>query len=139
MVRYASWLEASAPMISYRAVADLVPPFLGRVGFTIVVLLASPPTVAGRDSGRAKAVAVYAPRPQLTDVALKKRLAGSGLFLSHVRPDGSVSRVDVLRSTGHPELDTVVVSAFKKWRFTPGTVKEVRTPVTFTGRYLPPR
>jgi TonB family protein len=122
-------------MISYRAVADLGAHFLRRVGFIIVVVLASALTVAGKDSDRAKAVALYAPRPHLPDVALKKRLAGSGLFLFRVRPGGSVSRVDVLRSTGHVELDIAVVSAFKKWRFKPGTVKEVRTPVTFTGNY----
>jgi TonB family protein len=126
-------------MISYWKVANLASLFLGRAGVIIAAILASALTVAGEESGRATAVALYAPRPQLPDVALKKRLAGRGLFLSHVRPDGRVSRVDVLRSTGHAELDNAVVSAFKRWRFTPGTVKEVRTPVTFTGRYAPPR
>src|SRR5687768_688615 len=86
-----------------------------------------------KDLKQGRAVAVYAPPPQLSDVARTKRLAGSGLFLSQVRPDGSVSRVDVLRSTGHAELDSCVIAAFSKWRFKPGTVAEVRTPVNFTG------
>jgi len=96
-------------------------------------------TTTGKDSTRAKAVAVYAPPPQLPDIARAKRMAGSGLYLSHVRPDGSVARVDVLRSTGHLELDSAVVSAFLKWRFKPGTMSEIRTPVNFTGNYTPRR
>ena len=108
-----------------------------RICAAIVVL--SVPWAAGKDTTRAKAVAVYAPPPQPPDVARVKRLSGSGVFLSHVCPDGSVSRVDVLRSTGHRVLDTAVVAAFSKWRFKPGTMSEIRTPVSFTGNYTPPR
>jgi hypothetical protein len=32
-------------------------------------------------------------------------------------------------------LDDCVITAFSKWRFRPGTVSEVRTPVNFTGNY----
>ena len=103
--------------------------FLCMIG----ILTASQPA-AGKDSSSAKAVAVYAPRSHLPDVVLRERLAGTGFFLSLVRPDGSLSRVEVLRSMGHTELDIAVVSAFKKWRFKPGTVKAVRTPVNFTGK-----
>ena len=101
----------------------------------IALVFSSVNAAAGKDATRAKAFAVYAPPPQVPDIARAKRMAGSGLFLSRVRPDGSVSRVDVLRSTGHAELDSAVVSAFSKWRFKPGTVSEVRTPVNFTGNY----
>jgi TonB family protein len=104
-----------------------------------VAVLSSVHESVAKDSKREKAFAVYAPPPQVPDIARAKRLAGSGLFLFHVRRDGSVSRVDVLRSTGHRVLDTAVVSAFSKWRFKPGTVSEVRTPVNFTGNYTPRR
>jgi TonB family protein len=103
------------------------------------ITIASTQWAAGKDTTRGKAVALYAPRPQLPEVARVKRLAGSGVFLSHVRPDGTVSRVDVFRSTGHRVLDTAVVAAFSKWRFKPGTMSEIRTPVNFTGNYTPPR
>ena len=103
------------------------------------VVASSVPCAVAKETTGGKAVAVYAPRPQLPEVARVKRLAGSGVYLSHVRPDGSVSRVDVLRSTGHKVLDDAVVAAFSKWRFRPGTMSEIRTPVNFTGHYTPPQ
>src|SRR5947199_10640624 len=35
-------------------------------------------------------------------------------------------------SAGNPILDKSAVSAFRKWRFKPGTVSKVRTPVEFS-------
>ncbi len=84
-------------------------------------------------------MALYAPPPRLPEVARAKRLAGAGVFVFHVRPDGNVSRVEVIQSTGHRVLDTAVVEAFSKWRFQPDTVSKVRTPVNFTGNYTTPR
>jgi TonB family protein len=52
-----------------------------------------------------------------------------------VRPDGTVSRAEMRRSTGHSILDKACVDAFSKWRFVPGTLKEIKMPVTFTGNY----
>ena len=112
------------------------PAFRVRLARTLIVALLSVTQMAqARDAKSTKATALYAPPPQLPEVAMIRRYAGSGLFLSRVRPDGTVSRVEVLRSTGHRELDDCVIAAFSKWRFRPGTMSEVRTPVNFTGNY----
>jgi TonB family protein len=57
-------------------------------------------------------------------------IGGKGTFLLHTRPDGTVSAVDTLISTGNAELDTAAKSALMKWRFRPGPTK-VKVPITF--------
>lgn len=58
-----------------------------------------------------------------------------GVFLLSVRPDGTVSNVEKLHTTGQRFLDRDVTKAFLKWRFRPGSVKEVRVPAYFTVRW----
>jgi TonB family protein len=36
------------------------------------------------------------------------------------------------QSIGNPILDNAATSAFRQWRFKPGTVSKVRIPITFT-------
>jgi len=45
---------------------------------------------------------------------------------------GSVSDATMAQSIGNPILDSAAVSAFKQWRFRPGTVSKVKIPITFT-------
>lgn len=54
-----------------------------------------------------------------------------GVFLLSVRPDGTVSNVEKLHTTGQSFLDRDVMKAFARWRFRPGSVKEVRVPAHF--------
>lgn len=79
--------------------------------------------------------ALHTPRPQLPKIAYSKHLRGDGYFDMHVRPDGTVSRVDVVQSTGQKVLDDATVAALIKWRFEPGKTKKVRMPITYTGYY----
>ena len=109
--------------------------FIMRVCICLVIAWVPLHALDAKDSKYPKAAAIYAPRPSVPERALREFWSGSGLFLFNVRPDGTVSRVDVLRSTGHNELDAAVVAAFSKWRFRPHTVRKVRIPVTFTGNY----
>jgi TonB family protein len=44
---------------------------------------------------------------------------------------GTVTDVLMEQSTGSLILDHAALVAFKRWRFKPGTVSGVRTPVTF--------
>jgi TonB family protein len=53
----------------------------------------------------------------------------------YVRPDGTVSHVEVAKSTGQALLDQASIEAFSRWRFKPVTVKKVRIPITYTGNY----
>jgi TonB family protein len=72
---------------------------------------------------------LYAPRPEYSYEARSKHLEGRGSYIMHVRRDGSVSRVEVVRSTGHMILDHAVVRALRQWRFKPGVFTALATPV----------
>jgi TonB family protein len=57
---------------------------------------------------------------------------GLGVYLLNVRSDGTVSSVETLRPQGHVQMDSATVAAFAKWRFRPGSVKEVRVPAYYS-------
>ena len=81
----------------------------------------------------AKAVAVSAPRPEYPYEARRSKITGSGVCVMTVDPgSGAVTSADMAQSTGNPILDNAATSAFRRWRFKPGTVSRVRTPITFT-------
>jgi TonB family protein len=82
---------------------------------------------------RAKDVVIYAPKPDYPLAARSRRLEGSGIFLLHLRLDGTVQSVEVFKSTGHSELDDSAIAAFSRWRFHPGPTK-VKIPLAFTMR-----
>ena len=82
---------------------------------------------------RAKALALYAPRPQYPYEARSRHITGSGVITMHVDPgSGNVTSAEVTQSIGSPILDSAAVSAFRQWRFRPGTASSVRAPITFT-------
>ena len=79
-----------------------------------------------------KHYALYAPRPEYPLIARKCHWTGSGVFACHIRLDGTVASVDVLRSTGHQMLDQAALTAFRQWRFPPeDKMKLVRIPINF--------
>jgi len=81
----------------------------------------------------AKAVAVSAPRPEYPYEARRSKVTGSGVCVMTVDPgSGAVTSATMAQSTGSPILDNAATSAFRRWRFKPGTVSKVRTPITFT-------
>ena len=81
----------------------------------------------------AKALATYAPRPQYPYEARSRRITGSGVCVVTVDPgSGSVTGASMAQSIGNPILDNAATSAFRQWRFKPGTVSKVRIPITFT-------
>jgi TonB family protein len=81
----------------------------------------------------AKAVAVSAPRPEYPYEARRTKTTGSGVCVMSVDTgSGAVTSAEMAQSTGSPILDNAATSAFRRWRFKPGTVSKVRTPITFT-------
>jgi TonB family protein len=57
---------------------------------------------------------------------------GSGLFRILVDlKTGSVVKVITIKSTGFPALDNSAVDSFRRWRWKPGTWKEIDLPITF--------
>jgi TonB family protein len=82
---------------------------------------------------RAKALAINSPRPQYPYEARSRRITGSGVCVVTVDPgSGSVTGASMTQSIGNPILDNAALSAFREWRFRPGTVSSVRIPITFT-------
>jgi TonB family protein len=78
-------------------------------------------------------VAEYAPYPKYPDVARWSRWAGNGMFRCHVRPDGTVLSVEVLKSTGYV-LDQAAIAALRQWHFKVSGGHLVRVPVKFAMR-----
>lgn len=80
----------------------------------------------------AKVYALYAPRPVYPYEARRRGLTGSGVAVLNVDPaTGSVTSVSMAVSIGDPILDNATISAFRAWRFKPGTISTVRTPITY--------
>jgi periplasmic protein TonB len=96
--------------------------------------VAGPPRPPGMMSAsQAKASAISAPRPEYPYEARSRHITGSGVCLVTVDTgSGSVTDATMAQSIGNPILDNSAVSAFKRWRFKPGTVARVRIPITFT-------
>ncbi len=81
----------------------------------------------------AKALAIFAPKPDYPIEARNFYITGSGVCILTVDPrSGNVTNATMALSTASPILDNSTVSAFKRWRFKPGTVTKVKVPITFT-------
>jgi TonB family protein len=99
------------------------------IRFTMDRATSPPATIAPRD-------ALYTPSPVYPTEARSKHLAGIGTVLVDVHPtSGYVTAARMLQSTGYRILDEAALSAFRQWRFRPGTVSRVRIPI----RFLVPR
>jgi TonB family protein len=81
----------------------------------------------------AKALAVYNPRPPYPYEARAHKIMGSGVCVVTVDPgSGAVTDATMTQSIGSPILDNATTTAFRQWRFRPGTVSKVRIPITYT-------
>jgi TonB family protein len=80
----------------------------------------------------AQSMAMSAPLPEYPYEAKRRNLAGSGVCRVTVDPTtGTVTNATMFQSTGSPLLDKLTVQTFKSWRFKPGTVSEVRVPISY--------
>jgi TonB family protein len=103
--------------------------------FTLVTAsgaFASDPDIGAASGPEGKRV-IYAPRPDYPLEARQQHLTGSGLLILHInRETGTVSSIDVKKSTGHKILDDSAVRCFLRWRFTPGKYSIVKVPIRYT-------
>ena len=92
------------------------------------------PQVAGMVSAAgAKAAAIFAPKPEYPYEARARRLMGSGVCVVTVdSATGNVTDATMAQSIGNPILDNSALSAFRRWRFKPGSVARAKIPVTYT-------
>jgi TonB family protein len=81
----------------------------------------------------AKALAISAPRPVYPYEARSRHITGSGVCVVTVDVgSGSVTDATMAVSIGNTLLDNAATSAFRNWRFKPGSVSKVKIPITFT-------
>jgi TonB family protein len=59
---------------------------------------------------------------------------GSGIFRMYVNEQGIATKIGVMKSTGHTELDIAAAAGLIQWRAKLGRRREVDMPVTFTMR-----
>jgi periplasmic protein TonB len=75
-------------------------------------------------SGVTTPVPIFQPTPQYTSDAMRARVQGIAVVSCVVRPDGTVTDVDVVRSLDSSfGLDEEAIKAAKRWRFKPGTLR----------------
>jgi TonB family protein len=80
----------------------------------------------------AKAFAITAPRPDYPYEARSRHLTGTGVAVISVdSSSGMAIDAAMEQSIGNPILDNSAISAFRRWRFKPGTPPRVRIPITF--------
>ena len=82
----------------------------------------------------AKAIAIYAPKPEYPYEARSRHVTGSGVaVLSVDTASGNVTDASMAQSIGNPILDNSTVSTFRRWRFAPGKcAPKVKVPITYT-------
>jgi TonB family protein len=75
---------------------------------------------------------IAAAAPQYPVEARLRHVQGTGFFRIFIDvKTGAVTQVATLRSTGYVSLDTAAIAALRRWRWKPGTWKEVDVPVAF--------
>jgi TonB family protein len=80
----------------------------------------------------AQSMAINAPLPDYTYEMKRRSLSGNGTCLVTIDPaTGTVTKATMFQSTGSPLLDKITMQTFKSWRFKPGTVSQVRIPISY--------
>jgi len=93
---------------------------------------AAQPIVGMMSLSAAKAVAVSTPIPEYPYQARRAHITRSGVCLMTVdTASGNVTSAVMDQSTGNGILDKVTTDAFRKWRFKPGTVSQIRVPISY--------
>jgi TonB family protein len=80
----------------------------------------------------AQAMAVSAPLPEYPYQAKHANITGNGICVMIVdTASGKVTNAMMAQSTGNAILDKVTTETFRRWRFKPGTVSQIRVPITY--------
>jgi TonB family protein len=80
----------------------------------------------------ARSMAIKAPLPKYPYEAKRRDLTGSGTCVLTVdSATGKVVDATMTQSTGSRFLDRFTVQTFKEWRFKPGTVSQLRIPISY--------
>ena len=100
---------------------------------TTPIVNARSATIGALSLSSAKVSALSAPRLEYPYEARRQKITGSGIVVITVDSgSGSVTNVVMEASTGSQILDNAAITGFRRWRFKPGTVSRVRSPITYT-------
>lgn len=88
----------------------------------------------GPNGQAAKAIVIYAPKPEYPLEARTRHLTGSGIIMLNVDvASGEVTKAYMVQSMGHKILDDAALSAFRRWRFQPGkAAPKVKIPIRYS-------
>jgi periplasmic protein TonB len=90
------------------------------------------PVAAPMSLSAAKAAAVSTSMPQYPYEAKRAHITGSGVCVITIdSTSGNVTGAVMEQSTGNGILDRATTDAFRKWRFKPGTISQVRVPISY--------
>ena len=80
----------------------------------------------------AQSMAITAPVPEYSYQMKRRNLSGNGVCVVTVDlTTGAVTNATMVESTSSPLLDKLTTQTFKSWRFKPGTVSQVRIPISY--------
>ena len=77
---------------------------------------------------------VYAPAPAFPPGVSQGGVSGIGRFRLSFDPNGNVTDVQIVKSTGNPYFDQSAIKTFRQWKSAPGQGGSVTVPVTFQTR-----
>ena len=77
---------------------------------------------------------VYAPAPAFPPGVSQSGVSGTGRFRLTFDPNGNVTNVQLVKSTGNPYFDQAAAKTFRQWKSAPSHGWEVTIPVTFQTR-----
>ena len=105
-----------------------------RVSLIAIAACALPLIVAAQQPAASpKEYVRYAARPEYPLEAKRHHMEGRGVFAMHIRQNGTVASVEIVKSTGYAVLDGAAISALRQWRYHPEPFKRVvTTPMNFT-------
>jgi TonB family protein len=86
-------------------------------------------------------ISIFTYQPAPTRPIEVRGLRDEGLARLYVNPQGVVTSIKIMRSSGNREFDTDAVDAYRRWRAHPGSAREIDLPLTAvtTGKKGPVR
>ncbi len=77
---------------------------------------------------------VYAPAPAFPPGVSQGGVSGTGRFRLSFDPNGNVTNIQVIKSTGNPYFDQAAIKTFRQWKSAPSQGWQATVPVTFQTR-----
>jgi len=77
---------------------------------------------------------VYAPAPAFPPGVSQGGVSGTGRFRLSFDPNGNVTNVQLIKSTGNPYFDQSAIKTFRQWKSAPSQGWQATVPVTFQTR-----